>query len=960
MNGFGKSGTCSCFSFLLMLIGFLFSFTDSNSQSFSYTHYDMGDGIAGSTVHGMGQDRDGFIWFGTETGLSCFDGSRFRNFRREDGLPSNEVFAIFADRRNRVWIGTYKNAVCYYFKGKIYNQQNNSVLKKIHLNGEIEGFAEEEKGNILVISQEWAFIIQPDGRVLKRPADSNINFKIVNGVGSKFSTYLSLKPNPYKSQAPYYYIAHVNDVNFTFKKSIDLFKWDTCIVVIPANNVPQILTTNRHTRIKPLDDSTIVYLNDSITGARFYNVKQQRFTSEYLKGYTIQDVFKDIEGNLWFTTKESGVFKLSPAAFRSFLFDEKNVPVPVISFFKYEGDLFVGTSKNKCWKLVQGDKMHFKRLEWNAYKTLPLLLGKNGHKQLISYASSDFFFLDERIGENIKTLMPLNDTLLVSTNRAVSLRDYPDMKILKTLYSGRSTCSYRIGEDYYIGTLNGLFRIDKNGRESFIGQDNPVLRDRISAFAGGEDGTLWIATYENGVIGYKDGKIIANIAQDKGGLNSNICRCLFCTENALWVGTEKGLNKIDITRHQKYTVTEKFTMADGLTSDIVNAIYVEGHNVFVGTANGLVYFDETKVPRRSICYLQMTSIKVSDKPYDIEEDNFSLSHKDNNISFEFSGISFLSEGDIKYVYRLLGLEDQWKTVKAPLLTYPSLPSGKYKLEVIAINKFNDSSKVMVRNFEINKMLSEKKWFQLLLLLAIVVVVLLVIQLRFYFIQKKVKEKNLVRQQIIELEHMALRAQMSPHFIFNCLNSIQHHIIKRDMIQVNVYLSKFAALVRQTLDNAPKIYIYLREELEYLINYIDLEKLQIGDAFEYAIIIDPMVDPDLIKVPNMIIQPFVENAIKHGIGQLSNHAKLMLKFNYLQKENMLECIIEDNGPGIDLTKEIQQRNGRKYSPKGISITQSRIETLNQISETKNKITILKEEVTPLEINKGTRIIILFPL
>src|SRR5438093_1726886 len=118
-------------------------------QEYNYSHYDSRDGLGSATVYCMTQDKDGFLWFGTETGLSRFDGTHFRNFTQEDGLPDNEIIQIFADSKGRVWIAPFKKAICYYYKGKIYTQENDPLLKRITVTGNVVRFAEDDRGNML-------------------------------------------------------------------------------------------------------------------------------------------------------------------------------------------------------------------------------------------------------------------------------------------------------------------------------------------------------------------------------------------------------------------------------------------------------------------------------------------------------------------------------------------------------------------------------------------------------------------------------------------------------------------------------------------------------------------------------------------------------------------------------------------------------------------------------------------
>src|SRR5215831_9885537 len=136
-----------------------FSFTTANAQEYSYSHYDTKDGLAGSTVYCGAQDKDGFLWFGTETGLSRFDGTHFQDFTTADGLPDNEIVRLFVDSKNRVWILPFRNSLCYYWKGKIHNQENDTLLHKFPFGSEVIDIAENKKGDILITERNQAYII---------------------------------------------------------------------------------------------------------------------------------------------------------------------------------------------------------------------------------------------------------------------------------------------------------------------------------------------------------------------------------------------------------------------------------------------------------------------------------------------------------------------------------------------------------------------------------------------------------------------------------------------------------------------------------------------------------------------------------------------------------------------------------------------------------------------------------
>lgn len=151
--------------FLFLLLSYLLHPYSSFSQEYSYTHYDVKDGLAGSNVYSITQDKEGFIWMGTEAGVSRFDGTHFKNFTLEDGLPDIEVLQIFSDSRDRVWMGPFSKSICFYYKGKIHNQENDPLLKQVQLPGNILGFAEDKDGTILVGTRYAVCTISPDGQV---------------------------------------------------------------------------------------------------------------------------------------------------------------------------------------------------------------------------------------------------------------------------------------------------------------------------------------------------------------------------------------------------------------------------------------------------------------------------------------------------------------------------------------------------------------------------------------------------------------------------------------------------------------------------------------------------------------------------------------------------------------------------------------------------------------------------
>ncbi len=736
-----------------------------------------------------------------------------------------------------------------------------------------------------------------------------------------------------------------------------LFRYQDTVKMIGAEGVVRKYTLNNDL-MRWVGENEYALIRAS-GGVDLFDEDHQEKPVRYFSNYIIQDILRDREHNLWFATKGSGVFKVNNSRFKNLFTINDNGASYIRDIRKIGASIYIGDQNDRYWKCDAVKESFFTgvlQIHPGVFFSGPSFLKQLPDKTFFYCGSSDFLNLKQFKVKNLKimkTVMLYQDTLILADFSSAYIYN-TKKRTLHILHSGRSTCVYRQNSNYYIGTLEGLYEIDTQQHKRFLGQDIPELRDHISYFAESEDGTLWVGTYSNGVIGYREGRVVANFNR-RTGLSSDVCRCLFVAKNTLWVGTEKGLNKIDISPGV-YKVTRKITAEDGLNSNIINAVCNDGQIVYVGTPFGVTVFDERNIPDHTISEIRMTGITVSGRSIDLTKKEISLKHEENNIAFEFSGISFLSEGDMTYKYRILGLDNRWKTTREHILSYPSLPSGNYRLELIAVNKFNDKSTPLEFSFTIRQSMAETVWFKLTAALLAAGAIIIVVRFITRRQHRKETQDLMMEQKISSLEQMALRAQMNPHFIFNCLNSMQAYILDGDVIKANFYLASFAGLVRETLDNASKVFITLNEEISYLTNYIELERLQLEETFEYAIHVAPHIAPDRMMIPNMVLQPYVENAIKHGLSQGRVQGRLTIAF--MQQDQILVCTVEDNGPGI---RQRQDTGGeRRFPANGMAITHKRIHTLNQLHLHGQPIAITISDLAEEGTGTGTRIVIHFPI
>jgi hypothetical protein len=402
----------------------------------------------------------------------------------------------------------------------------------------------------------------------------------------------------------------------------------------------------------------------------------------------------------------------------------------------------------------------------------------------------------------------------VATDKYVVTIDQESFTITDTIWQERATCLFSNKDTIYIGTLNGLYQLTPGKKVQNLGDSIRPFQSRIAAVCEDSNHIVWVATSGEGLIAWKNGKLVKQITRHNG-LTSNICRTIFLANGKLWVGTDKGLNKVNLLL-PGFPI-EKYTSSDGLSSDIINAVYVQDKKVFVGTPEGVAFFDEEKITSQSICDLRVIDIVVGGETFYPADAPVHIPHEKNSIQFHYVGISFKSSGDIRYRYRLLGLDSNWTETRETILSFPALPSGEYVLEMQAINKFDVHSQVLTTPFTIEKLLHEKTGFRVLIGLLFLAVTGLLVSLIIRRIRKREQEKTVISKRIGELEQLSRKAQMNPHFIFNSLNSIQQYVMDADVAGANKFISGFSRLIRQTLDFSSKPEISLEEELDYLTN-----------------------------------------------------------------------------------------------------------------------------------------------
>lgn len=370
--------------------------------------------------------------------------------------------------------------------------------------------------------------------------------------------------------------------------------------------------------------------------------------------------------------------------------------------------------------------------------------------------------------------------------------------------------------------------------------------------------------------------------------------------------------------------------------------------------------------------------KVNDTNQAIQE---KINYANNQVKFWYSALAPNHKNSNEYWTWLEGFEpkplgkDSWSSVTHE--QYNNLSEGRYVFHVIARNHLKQLSEESLYKFTILPPWYRTQWAYLVYIALLVLVIAQFIQWRNqkklirireqqnqemkikYEKENREKEKEIYQMQTAQMQLKALRSQMNPHFTFNAMAAIQNLILKEKKQEALQSISDFSMILRKTLDHSDFMYISLKEEIDFIQSYLDVEKLRFESKLESNIELTPNIQPEVVFIPSMIIQPYVENAVKHGLLHRKSHGKLWIKFRL--EANILYCTIEDNGVGRAAASKakFQFRNGIQHTSKGMSITEKRLELINNLSDSKVFLQIF-DLVDENNEPKGTRIELTIPI
>ena len=709
-------------------------------------------------------------------------------------------------------------------------------------------------------------------------------------------------------------------------------------------------------------------------------------------------IFEDSRKNIWFGTDGRGVNFLSGNQKAIRLLANKltppNIPVDVPRAIStdQDGNFWIGTS-GKGLSKISRDLNEFKNYNsknssqvgfandrimslhhddqdnlWIGSQEGGLLLKKKNENTFRKINTDAYTIWDiEEADENNLWICSRSFGLLVLDKNNFTQTRIENNSAHKNLHNEniRAIAKAKKGQ-FFIGTEGGrVFEINNFVISKEILIDAPDIGSIKSLYY--EDNKLWIGSQKSGLI-IKDlpNQQEWHFNKAKGLPNNVIYSILPQNHNTIWISTNYGIcqiNKERLLNNDPEFINQHLTAVNGLIGNEFNtgAYHMDSLGImYFGGIDGINWFNPNELTKdNEAVNIVLLDLITSNKGRPeinklTNKSKIELKYPIRNFQLRYIAQSFSSKSKTKYRYMLEGINDNWVDNDInELVSFSNIPPGDYIFKLLCTNRDGVWSTSPTKlSIKILPTFWQTNWFRILSILSGLALLWFIYHIRV----KELKRSSELKEQLSLIEAKALKLQMNPHFIFNSLNAIDNYILKNEKIIASDYLSKFSKLMRQILDYSEQSHISLTQELKILELYINMEQLRYQNRFDYTLKIEAGINTDAIKVPPLILQPFVENAIWHGLMHIEDDG--LLKIELINGNNFIKCLIDDNGIGREKAAEINSKSAIKTKSYGMSITKKRLSLINDLN--KNKASVLVHDKKNQDGSAaGTTIEINFP-
>ena len=935
------------------------------------------EGLPSDVVYDLFVDKKGLLYLGTDKGLVTYNGVHFEEIGISESL-GNSISSLQQDKKGRIWCKNFANQLFFVLNDELVEfKPIKSLLEKTNSN--LVDFSLGSH-SLYILTQNEVYKCSNNSISLIFKAKGN-ETNLLNSI--VFDT----KQNVLYISTPKFIYSFKNDVlikktsTSIGQKTLEIFKGDlsytykalisNCVVAnktIVLNNPD--LSKTFFNRLSATRENLWLCTNNGIYE---FDEKINNFKNGFLNNIRVTDIVEDLEGNHWISSLDEGLFLLPSRKIFELNLEFNDIKEKVsytrISQSK-NGNYFIGTNDGRVLETTnQGKYIREYNTGWDNNIEFISFVGdtlltnygffKTGNSEPISnlnyfgknlvndkkgnllIASPNFGgLLSQNLHDKPNFNNPNNKfkSIEFGPNRIKTLV-FREKRVKATLYN-----SYE--NNYYFGFIDGLFVYNIQGEEKEIKteKNDPII---AVAMLENADGSIWVATSQSGVYLIKNQKIINHISKTNG-LSDNNCKRIQKDNTGIWIITQSGFDYYD-WETKRVKNAELNLCIKGIT---INDLVVNNNVVALATNQGIYYFNKNILNNVNLPRFNFTSFIVNNKKI-IPPNNVILKYDQNNVNIKFNTIHYRSLGNYTYRYRLLGLDSKWYSLSsnAKNINFLALNPGNYKFQ-INIKIGEKYTEIQEINFQIHKPFWLRYSFLTISFLALLALLYLV----YRWAVIKTRKSEELKEQLALSQLTALRSQMNPHFIFNVLNAVQGLIYSNQKSKASDYLGKFSELMRLILDTSDKNEVSIEKEFETIELYVLLEKARFESDFEYKITFPEEVDLSLYTIPSMIIQPFVENAIKHGLMHKEGLKQLEIKLEMF--ENTWCITIDDNGIGRKASEMINQKI-KKHISFATKAIDNRVKLINKTTNIIIDIEVIDKKTYNQE-SLGTRIKIYVPI
>lgn len=957
--------------FILLLLSCLAG--SALAQTGTLRNYSVREGLPSGIVYDCLQDADGFIWLATEAGLAKFDGLNFTVFTKEDGLSNNVILRIALDADGSLWIFPYGTSPCIYdFKTKkILNENNYPELKKItaemlsvYLYQTPIGLFALSTDKLLQLENKQINILKKDIYIRNFCVIKDSFFTVRNSDNKKvmidrWTRNKSVWENSATTQLPF--VPQELIVKSSGKLEVEL-NWNDRKIFCPTANTLDIYKINDARSFNITRQHSLQTDGELLSVSYQYNkvyVCTERgvlvldslghFQQKILDGIAISRLLIDRSGNTWYCSlKGKGVFLHLNNNIRN-ITPANGLPEENITGLKAlpSGELITGDISGNLNRIgltpgrIIVTPLHRFMTTVKEVNISGNLSYGNTERELFQYSPSQPLTYT-CVENSLKTTFLYNDHFYVGQYSGVTMFDSHYRPVAEYTFRKRGSTLVVSGDKIYWGNNTGLYMTDT---ANFSASPDKIVKlpvnEPVTTLYQTADGIIWAGTSTKGIFVLDHEHAIVNISLQKrmGQKGGDICKKIYAEPNSsrVWVATNRGIYAVNYSKDQNsfHYESKLISSENGLADNDVNDIDIHNGTVYAATVKGISIFPSDLPPQHIPLFITGFRINTRDGAHIAVQEQAShhLKYNENNITISFAGICFSCDNKLEYEYRLIGggTDSVWTTTNSNSVEFGQLGPGNYAFQVRT-----GYSELKEVQFSIEPAFWQTRWFVVLTLLLFLLISYLAINAYTQRERKKNREQIRLNRKFAELELNALQSQMNPHFIFNTMNTLQGYILSNETLLANEYLSKYSQLMRLFLDASRSKFVTLANEIQLLHLYIELENLRQSKAFTWTIETDPQLDKEA-RIPSVIIQPFVENAIVHGLRHLkAGQGRLSISFKAVP--GGLVCSIDDNGIGREEARAIGERKQVLYRSYGTSLITEKIEALKSMQHIDIKIDI----------------------